>query len=157
MTSDRTSMSHPAGSPRPAATPVAGLDRRQAIRRELIGLSGIVERNTYLIRHYVWWELAFFVWTIANTLTIVFIAQGVEASGGHLDVDRTTTTLLVGAVLWSYLGIIFEILTETVAWGDGKGRSSTRSWPPCHARCTSVEWACSPSSTACSARPCCLR
>jgi ABC-2 type transport system permease protein len=90
-------------------------------RRQLIGLAGVVERNAYLIKRYGWWELAFFVWTVANTLTIVFIAKGVEASGGHLDVSRATTTLLIGAVIWSYLGIIFEILTETVAWERWEG------------------------------------
>jgi ABC-2 type transport system permease protein len=90
-------------------------------RRQLIGLAGVVERNAYLIKRYGWWELAFFVWSVANTLTIVFIAKGVEASGGHLDVSRATTTLLIGAVIWSYLGIIFEILTETVAWERWEG------------------------------------
>src|SRR5829696_2125534 len=63
----------------------------------------------------------FFVWTIANTLSIVFIADGVEATGGRLDVERQTASLLIGAVLWSYLGIIFEILTETVAWERWEG------------------------------------
>ena len=29
-----------------------------------------------------------FVWTVANTLTIVFIAEGIEATGGQLDVER---------------------------------------------------------------------
>jgi ABC-2 type transport system permease protein len=51
----------------------------------------------------------------------VFIAKGVSASGGHLNVERETTTLLIGAVIWSYLGIIFEILTETVAWERWEG------------------------------------
>ena len=32
-----------------------------------------------------------------------------------------TTILLVGAVIWAYLGIIFEILTETVAWERWEG------------------------------------
>ena len=32
-----------------------------------------------------------------------------------------TTILLVGAVVWAYLGIIFEILTETVAWERWEG------------------------------------
>ncbi|CAN5627542.1 ABC transporter permease [soil metagenome] len=91
------------------------------LRAELIGLSGIVERNAYLVKRYAWWELAFFVWTVANTLTIVFIAKGVEASGGRLDVNRYTTVLLIGAVIWAYLGIIFEILTETVAWERWEG------------------------------------
>jgi ABC-2 type transport system permease protein len=91
------------------------------LRGELIGLAGVVERNVYLIRRYLWWELAFFVWTVANTLTIVFIAKGIEAAGGKIDVDRTTTILLIGAVIWAYLGIIFEILTETVAWERWEG------------------------------------
>jgi ABC-2 type transport system permease protein len=91
------------------------------LRAELIGLGGIVERNVYLIKRYVWWEVAFFLWTVANTLTIVFIAEGVEASGGTLDVNRQTTILLIGAVIWAYLGIIFEILTETVAWERWEG------------------------------------
>jgi ABC-2 type transport system permease protein len=92
-----------------------------AMRLQAVALAGVVERNAYLVKRYGWWELAFIVWTVANTLTIVFIAKGVEAAGGHLDVDRATTVLLIGAVLWSYLGIIFEILTETVAWERWEG------------------------------------
>ncbi len=94
---------------------------RGGVRRQMIGLLGMLERNTYLIKRYGWWELALFVWTVANTLTIVFIAKGVKAAGGHLNVERATTTLLIGAVIWSYLGIIFEILTETVAWERWEG------------------------------------
>jgi len=92
-----------------------------ALRLQAIALGGVVERNAYLVRRYGWWELAFFVWTVANTLTIVFIAEGVEATGGQLDVERQTTILLIGAVIWAYLGIVFEILTETVAWERWEG------------------------------------
>jgi ABC-2 type transport system permease protein len=92
-----------------------------SLRSEFIGLGGIVERNAYLVKRYVWWEIAFFLWTVANTLTIVFIAKGVEAAGGKLDVNRQTTILLIGGVIWAYLGIIFEILTETVAWERWEG------------------------------------
>jgi ABC-2 type transport system permease protein len=91
------------------------------LRGELIGLAGVVERNVYLVRRYIWWDIAFFVWTVANTLTIVYIAKGIEAAGGQIDVERTTTILLIGAVIWAYLGIIFEILTETVAWERWEG------------------------------------
>jgi ABC-2 type transport system permease protein len=91
------------------------------LRHELIGLAGVFERNVYLVKRYIWWDIAFFVWTVANTLTIVFIAEGIEATGGKIDVDRVTTILLVGAVVWAYLGIIFEILTETVAWERWEG------------------------------------
>jgi ABC-2 type transport system permease protein len=92
-----------------------------ALRHEFIGLSGVVERNWYLVKRYAWWELAFFFWTAANTLTIVFIGKGVEAAGGKVDIDRLTTILLIGAVIWSYLGIVFELLIETVAWERWEG------------------------------------
>src|SRR5215212_1984780 len=92
-----------------------------ALRHELVGLGGVIERNIYLVKRYIWWDIAFFLWTVANTLTIVFIAKGIPAVGGTVDVQRLTTVLLVGAVIWAYLGIIFEILTETVAWERWEG------------------------------------
>jgi len=92
-----------------------------ALRHELIGLAGMVERNIYLTKRYIWWDVAFFLWTVANTLSITFIAKGIEATGGQIDVNRATTSLLVGAVIWAYLGIIFEFLTETVAWERWEG------------------------------------
>src|SRR6478735_5551467 len=92
-----------------------------ALRHELVGLSGVIERNIYLVKRYIWWDVAFFLWTVANTLTIVFIAKGIPAVGGTIDVEKVTTILLVGAVIWAYLGIIFEILTETVAWERWEG------------------------------------
>jgi ABC-2 type transport system permease protein len=91
------------------------------VRDELVGLYGVVERNVYLVRRYVWWDLAFFVWTVANTLTIVFIARGIESTGAVIDVNRVATNLLIGAVIWAYLGIVFEIITETVAWERWEG------------------------------------
>src|SRR4051794_12075781 len=91
------------------------------VRLQAVALLGVVERNAYLVKRYGWWELAFFLWTVANTLTIVFIADGVQATGGRLDVERLTASLLIGAVIWSYLGIVFEILTETVAWERWEG------------------------------------
>jgi ABC-2 type transport system permease protein len=91
------------------------------VRAELIGAGGVVERNWYLTKRYIWWDLAWFVWTVANTLTIVFIAKGIEASGGSLNVNETMTTLLIGAVVWAYLGIRFLFLMETVAWERWEG------------------------------------
>ena len=88
-------------------------------RHELIGLYGVVERNWYLVKRYALWEIAFFLWTIANTLSIVFISKAANLSPA--EENRLTTILLIGAVIWSYLGIIFEILTETVAWERWEG------------------------------------
>jgi ABC-2 type transport system permease protein len=100
---------------------VIGQGTGESLRRELIGFAGIVERNYYLIRRFFWWEVAWFVYTVANTLTIAFIAKGIAAGGGHINVNDTTIVLLIGAVIWSYLGLIFEIVTETVAWERWEG------------------------------------
>jgi ABC-2 type transport system permease protein len=91
------------------------------MRAELTGLAGVVERNVYLVKRYAWWEVAFFVYTVASSYTIVLIAKGIEAAGGRLDVNKVTTILLIGAVVWAYLRAIFEILTETVAWERWEG------------------------------------
>src|SRR5437773_11434428 len=89
------------------------------LRHELVGLGGIVERNIYLTKRYLLWDVAFLVWTIANTLTIVFIARGVGLSAAAQ--NSLETKLLVGGVIWAFLGIIFEIVTETVAWERWEG------------------------------------
>ena len=91
------------------------------IRAELVGAGGVVERNAYLTRRYIWWDVAWFIWTVANTLTIVFIAEGVEASGVEFDVNQYMTYLLIGAVVWAYLGVLFGFLMETVAWERWEG------------------------------------
>jgi ABC-2 type transport system permease protein len=93
--------------------------RRRIVRDELVGLYGIVERNVYLVRRYLLWDLAFLLWTVANTLTIVFIARGVGLSTAAR--DDLETKLLVGAVIWAFLGVVFEQVTETVAWERWEG------------------------------------
>jgi ABC-2 type transport system permease protein len=93
--------------------------RRRVLRNELIGLYGVVERNLYLTKRYFLWDLAFLLWTIANTLTIVFISRGVDLAPAAR--NDLATKLLVGGVIWAFLGIIFEIVTETVAWERWEG------------------------------------
>ncbi len=108
--------------PRSAGTGFAGAGAgRRAIemRNQLVGLLGIVERNVYLTKRYFLWDLAFMVWTIANTLTIVFIARAANLSPPHE--NRLATMLLVGATIWAFLGIIFEFMTEIVAWERWEG------------------------------------
>jgi ABC-2 type transport system permease protein len=93
--------------------------RRRVFRNELVGLYGVVERNLYLTKRYFLWDVAFLLWTIANTLTIVFISRGVDLPPAAQ--NELATQLLVGGVIWAYLGIIFEIVTETVAWERWEG------------------------------------
>ena len=89
------------------------------MRNQLVGLAGIVERNVYLTKRYILWDGAFMIWTIANTLTIVFIAR--SAGLGPAAENTLAMMLLVGATIWAFLGIIFEFMTEIVAWERWEG------------------------------------
>ena len=96
------------------------MPRSQTVRHELIGLAGVVERNVYLVKRYFLWDVAFLLWTIANTLTIVFIAQRRRRAAGGAERSSRRSSC-IGGVIWAYLGIIFEIVTETVAWERWEG------------------------------------
>src|ERR1700704_6781624 len=117
-----------------STSPEIAFSRRRVLRDELIGLYGVVERNLYLVKRYILWDLAFLLWTVANTLTIVFIARGVGLAPAAR--NELETKLLVGGVIWAFLGIIFEIVTETVAWERGKGPIEhtfmASRWQPSH-------------------------
>jgi ABC-2 type transport system permease protein len=90
---------------------------------ELIAVWGYVQRNYYLTKRYWMWELVWLVYTTMNALTITFIGAGVGAldGGGGIDTARLMTFLLIGALIWSYLMMIFDVLSETVSWERWEG------------------------------------
>lgn len=95
--------------------------RRATWLNELIAAWGFVQRNYYLTKRYFMWELVWFVYSAANAMSIGFIGVGVERSEAGQDVQRLTTFLLIGALLWSYLSMLFDILSETVSWERWEG------------------------------------
>jgi ABC-2 type transport system permease protein len=56
-------------------------------------------------------------------MSITFIGAGVELVGGGegTNTERLMTFLLVGALIWSYLSMIFDVLSETVQWERWEG------------------------------------
>jgi len=90
---------------------------------ELIAVWGYVQRNYYLTKRYFMWEVVWLVYTTMNAITIAFIGAGASTleGGGGLDVERFTTYLLVGALIWSYLSMLFDVLSETVSWERWEG------------------------------------
>jgi ABC-2 type transport system permease protein len=69
------------------------------------------------------WELVWLTFTTVNAMSITFIGAGAgELAGGeNLDTQRFMTFLLVGALIWSYLSMIFDVLSETVQWERWEG------------------------------------
>ena len=91
------------------------------MRAELVGAGGVVERNAYLTKRYIWWDVAWFVWTSPTRSRSSSSRRGSRRRAATLDVQATMTTLLIGAVVWAYLGILFAFLMETVAWERWEG------------------------------------
>ena len=84
---------------------------------ETKAFKAFIERNFNLTKRYWKWELVFFVYTIANSVTIGFIGKGVEFfSGVHVDTNYLILYMLIGSIIWGYLSVLFEIVSETVSW-----------------------------------------
>ena len=87
--------------------------------RELIAVWGYAQRNYYLTKRYFLWEVVWLVYSTMNALTIGFI--GVGAGVDPEQTETFTTFLLIGTLLWSYLSMIFDLLSETVSWERWEG------------------------------------
>src|ERR687896_1299943 len=55
-------------------------------------------------------------------MAITFIGAGVPGvSGAKIDTAYLMTFLMVGALIWSYLSVLFDVLSETVSWERWEG------------------------------------
>ena len=82
---------------------------------------GYVQRNYFLTKRYLMWEIVWLVYVTVNAMAITYIGAGVEAVGGSVDTRFLMTYLLVGALLWNYLSMLFDVLSETVSWERWEG------------------------------------
>ncbi len=78
------------------------------VAHELKASYAFMERNFFLTRRYWGWELAFLVYSVAGALSIAFI--GVDRQDPEL-----LLTLVVGAIFWNYLSVVFSWIAETVS------------------------------------------
>ena len=67
-----------------------------------------IERNLFLTRRYWGWEVAFLVYSVAGALSISLI--GAEAGD-----QRLLLFLIIGAVFWNYLSVVFAWIADTIA------------------------------------------
>jgi ABC-2 type transport system permease protein len=75
---------------------------------ELKASYAFIERNFFLSRRYWGWEVAFLVYSAAGALSISFI-------GAQAGDPRLLLTLMVGAIFWNYLSVVFSWIAETIA------------------------------------------
>lgn len=75
---------------------------------ELKASYAFIERNFYLTRRYWGWELAFLVYSVAGALSISLI-------GADQGSPTLLLTLMVGAIFWNYLSVVFSWIAETIS------------------------------------------
>jgi ABC-2 type transport system permease protein len=84
------------------------------LAQEMKASYAFIERNFFLTRRYWGWELAFLVYSVAGALSISLIGA---ASGD----DRLLLMLIIGAVFWNYLSVVFSWIAETIAMERWEG------------------------------------
>lgn len=95
-----------------------------ALRGEAQAFVGMVERQKNLIRRYWTWEVVWLVYSLVSVLSIGYLAAGLGSLAGgapHVDLRRAQLYLLVGALLWAYLSIVFVEISFSVMWERWEG------------------------------------
>jgi ABC-2 type transport system permease protein len=94
--------------------------------QELRASYAFVERNLNLVKRYWGWEVVWVLYTIANSLAVVFIARGLNAAVGAEaltgpQVDDLVLFLAIGALVWHYLAVVFETVSDMISWERWEG------------------------------------
>ena len=88
--------------------------RGGALGRELRAAYAFIERNANLIKRYWAWELVWLAYSLVNALSITFIGKAFGS-------DRTILFLLVGTLVWHYLAMVFDLVSESIQWERWEG------------------------------------
>ena len=82
---------------------------------------GFAERQFNLVKRYWAWEIVWVVYSLVSVLSIGYLGQGLSSGSAGLDVGRTRLYLLVGALLWTYLSLVFVEISLAITWERWEG------------------------------------
>jgi ABC-2 type transport system permease protein len=85
---------------------------------------GFVERQRNLYRRYWLWELVWVLYSLVTVLSIGYLASGlssfgIQQSGSTL--RQAQLYLLIGALLWTYLSMVFFEIAFAITWERWEG------------------------------------
>ncbi len=95
-----------------------------ALRWEANAFVGFLERQKNLYRRYWVWEAVWFLYSLVSVLSIGFLASGLASLGfenAHVNLQQAQLYLLAGALLWSYLSLVFFEVAFSVTWERWEG------------------------------------
>jgi ABC-2 type transport system permease protein len=91
---------------------------------ELHALFGFAERQLNVYRRYWVWEVVWLFYSLVSVLSIGFLASGLDSlgvGGPGFDLHRAQLYLLIGALLWGYLSLVFMEAAYAIAWERWEG------------------------------------
>lgn len=92
-----------------------------------------IERNFNLVKRYWGWEVVWLAYTIANALAVAFIGVGAGAiTGTEVNTDYFVLYLVVGTLVWHFLSVVFDNLSEVIAWERWEGTIEYTFMAPVH-------------------------
>ena len=94
--------------------------------REMRASYAFIERNFNLSKRYFGWEIVFLVYSVVQALAVLYIgaSMGQGYAGPAIKGPALAQTILflaIGALVWSYLSTVFEIISETITWERWEG------------------------------------
>mgnify|MGYP000911693861 CR=1 FL=1 len=98
-----------------------------SLRRELRATTAFAQRQFNLIRRYLSWEIVDIFYTIINTMTIGLIGIQSQDNTGEL-----VLYLIIGALLWGFLSVVFHEVGESVSWERWEGTIEYTFMAPIH-------------------------
>src|SRR5579859_6224843 len=95
---------------------------RSPVFRQVKASYALVERNINLSKRYWGWEIAFLVYTIAQSMAIVLIAKTPRGPTSQpFDSRPMVLYLAIVTLTWSYMASLFVCIAESVQWERWEG------------------------------------
>src|SRR5437588_11236491 len=94
------------------------------LRWELNAFVGFMERMKNLYRRYWAWEAVWLLYNLVSVLSIGYLAAGLSTLGlekGQAALHQTQLYLLVAALLWTYLSLVFFEISFAITWERCEG------------------------------------
>lgn len=91
---------------------------------ELNALFGFAERQMHVVKRYWVWEVVWLFYSLVSVLSIGYLASGLGtlgAAGSSFDLHKAQLYLLVGALLWGYLSLVFMEAAYAISWERWEG------------------------------------
>jgi ABC-2 type transport system permease protein len=91
---------------------------------EMNALFGFAERQMHVVKRYWVWEIVWLFYSLVSVLSIGYLASGLGTLGAEsasFDLRKAQLYLLVGALLWGYLSLVFMEAAYAISWERWEG------------------------------------